>query len=73
LLAVQPYGLDDFSDLPFRTDAIAVRLTLRLMLQATIARQRRTQAPRNASVAPTAMKNVPSGRSDLRMKGALAV
>ena len=66
------YELPFFSD-PDRTDAIAVLLTLRLTLHATIPRQRSTQAPRNASDPPTAMKKVPSGKDDFRMKGALAV
>ena len=43
------------------------------MLQATSRRQRSTQAPKKARTAPTAMKNVPSGREDFCMNGASAV
>ncbi len=53
--------------------SIAVRLTLRLTLHATMRRQRITQAPRKARVAPTAMKKVPCGREDCCMNGAPAV
>lgn len=55
------------------TLAIAARLTERLMVHATMARQANTQAPRKARQAPTAMKTVPSGRSDFCIKGASAV
>jgi len=56
-----------------RIEAIAALFTERLTLHATMALQRRTHAPRNANVAPTAMKKVPSGKFDFCMKGASAV
>jgi len=55
------------------TDASAAFLTELLMEYATIARQARTQNPKNPRTAPTTMKTVPSGRDDFCMNGASAV
>jgi hypothetical protein len=54
-------------------DAIAACLTLRLIDQATSARQKSTHAPRKARTAPTTMNTVPCGRVECCMKGAFAV
>lgn len=54
-------------------DAIAACFTLRLIDQATNARQKSTHAPRKARTAPTTINTVPCGRLECCMKGALAV
>lgn len=54
-------------------EAIAAFATLRLTVHATMPRQKTTHPPRKASMAPTQIKRVPSGRFERCMNGASAV
>lgn len=53
--------------------AMAARRTERFTDHATMPRQARTASPMNPSIAPTAMKTVPSGVFDVCMYGAFAM
>lgn len=73
------YTVDRFFRLPRRRRfdseecAMAARRTERFTDHATIPRQARTANPMNPSIAPTAMKTVPSGVLDVCMYGAFAM
>jgi hypothetical protein len=71
-----PFFLPGTADIAFisaRFCAIAARLTERCNAHATRPRQARIAAPKNARMAPTQMKTVPSGKSDFCINAAPAV
>lgn len=66
-------GTADMALISARFWAMAARLTERCNDHATSPRHASTAQPKNARIAPTQMKTVPSGRSDFCMKDAPAV